>query len=82
MFEFVSTSITNSLNHTYYSAIADIHNLQSTVAHALGFFVFTSRILATDLNTEISISNHYEVLLPYLTQSHWNSTALSTELPT
>jgi hypothetical protein len=32
-----------------YSAIAILHALQFTVAHALGFSVFTSRILATDL---------------------------------
>jgi hypothetical protein len=31
-----------------YSAIADLHNLQFTITHALGFSVFTSRILATD----------------------------------
>jgi hypothetical protein len=30
-----------------------------TVAHALGFSIFTSRLLATDLNTETSTSNHY-----------------------
>jgi hypothetical protein len=33
-----------------YSAIADLHTLQFTVAHALGFSVFTSRILATDIS--------------------------------
>jgi hypothetical protein len=32
-----------------YSAIADLHTLQFTVTHALGFSAFTSRILATDL---------------------------------
>jgi hypothetical protein len=31
------------------SAIAILHTLQLTVTHALGFSVFTSRILATDL---------------------------------
>jgi hypothetical protein len=36
-----------------YSAIADIHTPQHTVAHAHGFFVFTSRLLATDLDTGI-----------------------------
>jgi hypothetical protein len=41
-----------------YSAIADSHNLQLTVAHALGS-VSTSRLLATDLNTEASTSDHY-----------------------
>jgi hypothetical protein len=32
-----------------YSATADLRPLQFTVTHALGFSVFTSRILATDL---------------------------------
>jgi hypothetical protein len=40
--------------HTYlgtrdnYIVITDLHTLQFTVTHALGFSVFTSRILATD----------------------------------
>jgi hypothetical protein len=36
-----------------YSAVADLHTLQSTVTHALGFSVFTSRILATDFYTVV-----------------------------
>jgi hypothetical protein len=32
-----------------YRAIADLHILQFTITHALGFSVFTSHILATDL---------------------------------
>jgi hypothetical protein len=35
-----------------YSTVADLHNLQFTFAQALGFSVSTSRLLATDLNTE------------------------------
>jgi hypothetical protein len=66
MIGFVSTSVTVSLNYNRYSAIDDLHNLQFTVAHALGFSVFTSRLLATDLNTETSTSNHYEVFLQFL----------------
>jgi hypothetical protein len=42
---------------------AGLHNLQFTVAHTLGFSVFISRLLATDRNTEIITSNHYEVFL-------------------
>jgi hypothetical protein len=53
----------NPLITLTYNAIADLHTFQSTVAHALGFPVFTSRLLATDLNTETSISDHYEVFL-------------------
>jgi hypothetical protein len=33
-----------------YSAIADLHTLELTVTYALGFSVFTSRILATDFS--------------------------------
>jgi hypothetical protein len=73
MIGFINTSVTSSLNHTYYSAIADLHNLQFTVAHALGLSVSTSCLLATDLNTETSTSNQYEAFLPFLVQSSWNS---------
>jgi hypothetical protein len=41
--------IRTTWDYTQYSAIADLHTLQFTVTHALGFSVFTSRILATDL---------------------------------
>jgi hypothetical protein len=37
-----------------YSAIADLNTSQFTVTHALGFSVFTSRILATDFNSVIT----------------------------
>jgi hypothetical protein len=52
MIGFISTSVTSSLNHSYYSAFADLHILQFTFAHALGLSVSTSRLLATDLNTQ------------------------------
>jgi hypothetical protein len=36
-------------NYTYLeNAVPDLHTSQFTVAHTLGFPVFTSRILATD----------------------------------
>jgi hypothetical protein len=54
MIGFISTSVKSSLNHTYYSAMVDLHNLQFTFAHALGSSVSTSGLLATDLNTETS----------------------------
>jgi hypothetical protein len=54
---------TVSLNYNHYSAIADLHTFQFTVAHALGFSVSTSRLLATDLNTGTITSNHYEVVI-------------------
>jgi hypothetical protein len=36
-------------DYKQYSTIAILHNLLFTVRHALGFSVFISRILATDL---------------------------------
>jgi hypothetical protein len=72
MIRFISILVTSSLNHTYYTAIAELHNFQFTVAHALGFQVFTSRLLATVLNTETSTSNHYEVFLLFRLQWLWN----------
>jgi hypothetical protein len=52
-----------------YSAIADLHNFHFTVAHALGFFVYTSRFLATDVNIETRTPNRYEVFLLFRFQS-------------
>jgi hypothetical protein len=49
MIGFIGTSITTSLNFNQYSAIADLHNLQFAVTHALGFSVFTSRLPVTEL---------------------------------
>jgi hypothetical protein len=60
MIGFISNSVTSSVNYNEHSATADLFIFQSTVAHALGFSVSTTRLLATDLN---STSNHYEVLL-------------------
>jgi hypothetical protein len=72
MIGFIGTSVTISLNYKPYRAIADLHSFQFTVEHALGFFVFTCRLLATDI-IETSTSNHYEVLLSFLLQSPWNA---------
>jgi hypothetical protein len=77
MIGLIGSSFTMSLNYSQYRGIADLHNLQFTVVHALGFSVSTSRLLATDLNTETSTANHYEVFFPFLVQSPWN---LGTQL--
>jgi hypothetical protein len=63
--------LTPSPIHKQYSAIADLHAFQFTVAHALGFPVSTSRCLVADLNIGTITSNHYEVFLPFLLQSPW-----------
>jgi hypothetical protein len=80
MIGFIGTSVTISVNYNQYSAMADLR-VQSTVAHALGFSVSTSRLLATDLNIETSTSNHYEVFLPFLVQSPGASELNSTAGP-
>jgi uncharacterized membrane protein YcfT len=58
--------------------MADLHNLHFTVAHALGFSVFNSRLLATDLNTETSTLNLYEVFLSSITL--YSSVLICTQL--
>jgi hypothetical protein len=43
-----------TLKYKKYSAIVNLQTFHFTVAHALGFSVFASRLLATDLNAETS----------------------------
>jgi hypothetical protein len=69
---FIDTSVTSSLNYTQLQRYRYSTHFQFTVARALGSSVFTGRLLATDLKTETSTSNHYEVFLPFLVQSPWN----------
>jgi hypothetical protein len=55
------------------SAIADLHALQFTVTHALGFSVFTSRILATDLSVchlKSHMKSPLQRLIPFAISSH------------
>jgi hypothetical protein len=66
---FIGTSVTVSLNYNKYSALTDLHTFQFTVANSLGFSASTSFLLAVDLNTETSTSNHYEVFLLFVVQS-------------
>jgi hypothetical protein len=50
MIGFIDTLYTLLGTTGNYSAIANLHTSQFTVTHALGFSVFTSRILTTDLS--------------------------------
>jgi hypothetical protein len=63
---------TFTLNYTYtqYSAMAQLHHLQFTVAHALGFPVSISRLLATDLYTGITEVSRNNTLPIPLQDSH------------
>jgi hypothetical protein len=50
MIGFIDTyTITQFRTTGYYSAIAILHTFQLTITHALGFPIFTSHILVTDL---------------------------------
>jgi hypothetical protein len=49
MIGFIGTSVTISLNYNQYNTIADLHTFQFTVTHALGYSLFTSRLLVTEL---------------------------------
>jgi hypothetical protein len=76
---FIGTLVT-SLNYNQYrqySVIVDIHIFQFTVTHALGFPVITSRLRATDLNTEtITISLDYTLQTLHINKvfkSHFKS---------
>jgi hypothetical protein len=53
------------------TALLLIYSLFSSPLHMHWDSVSTSHLLATDLNAEISTSNHYEVLL-FCLQSLWN----------
>jgi hypothetical protein len=46
-----------------YGAIAILHTFQFNVTHALGFSVFTNRILATDLSVSLSLQLTHIVIL-------------------
>jgi hypothetical protein len=69
-----------------YSSIAELHNLPFTITHALGFSVFTSRILATNLQqSHCHFKSHvmasFHSLIPFMTflfNHLQNSTELST----
>jgi hypothetical protein len=50
MIGFIAPYTFTTRDYRLYSAIANLQNILFTVAHALGFSVFTSRILATELH--------------------------------
>jgi hypothetical protein len=60
-------------DYTQYSAIAILHTLQFTVANALGFSVFTSRIQATDLSQSYChFNSHTKSSLHSLLSCHYS----------
>jgi hypothetical protein len=95
MIGFIDTSVTSYLNYNQYNSYLQsiqpyrsFTHFQFTVAHALGFSISTSRLLRTDLNTELAIQitiksscyfvfNHYVLHCPnlYSTNLHNSLTA-------
>jgi hypothetical protein len=71
MIGFINAFFVKSLLITINTVLPLIYTFQYTIAHALGFLVSTSRILAMDLNTGTITSNHYEVFLSFLLHSPW-----------
>jgi hypothetical protein len=63
MIGFIETYAFTTRDYRFYSAIADLHTLQFTVAHALGFSVLTNRVLATNSQMKSSLYR----LIPFLT---------------
>jgi hypothetical protein len=71
MIGFITPYTFTTRDYRQYSAIAILHTLHVTVAHALGFSLFTSRILATDLSqSHCHFKSHmkfsFQSLTPFL----------------
>jgi hypothetical protein len=63
MIGFIDAFFVQSLLITINAALSLIYTLSSLPLHTHYYSVFTSSILATDLNTGTITSNHYEVFL-------------------
>jgi hypothetical protein len=78
---FIDTLFTQLDSTGNYSAIADLHTLQFTVTHALGYSIFTSYILATDFSRSRC---HFKSLLKSsfggsIPSCHYSTTASSIQ---
>jgi hypothetical protein len=52
-YQMVTHSLLITLIHRLYNGVSHLHQLESTVAHALGFSVHTSRFPATDVDAPL-----------------------------
>jgi hypothetical protein len=71
MVGFIAAYTFTTRDYRQYSSVAILHALQFTFTHALGFSVFTSRILATDLYpSHCQLKSHmkfsFHSLMPFL----------------
>jgi hypothetical protein len=72
-------------DYRQYSAVADLHTFRLIVPHALGFSIFTSRILATDLHLpprhlKSHMKSSFHHLIPFLALILRLPTQLSSKL--
>jgi predicted deacylase len=69
LLQLVTQSLVVTLIYKQCTAIVDLHRLQSTVAHALGFSISTSRLPAMALNTQTVRVSHsdYQIQNPSFT---------------
>jgi hypothetical protein len=72
MIGFINTLyIHTTQDYRQYSAITDLHTLQFTVTHALGFSAYTSRILAVEIQQshchfKSHMKSSFDSLIPFL----------------
>jgi hypothetical protein len=75
-YKFSGTLVTSSLNHNYYNAIADLHNLRLTVAQAPGFssslVVSWQRISAQKLSLQITVKSSCQFVFNHSGTSELN----------
>jgi hypothetical protein len=75
-------SLLITIKYRQYSATADLYTFQFTVAHALGFPIFTSRLLATDLNTEtITVSLNHTLPVLQMNEAFKQTSLHKTNFP-
>jgi hypothetical protein len=82
MIGFISTTVTFCILITINTALWLYYTLFSPPLYTLGFSVVTSRLLTTDLTTETSTSNDYEIFLLFRLQSLWNLGSKHSSGPT
>jgi hypothetical protein len=75
---FIDAFFVQSLLITINTALSLIYTLSSSSLHTRQNSVSPSRLLATDLNTETSTSNNYEVFLSFLLQLPWTTDSLNS----
>jgi hypothetical protein len=59
----ITGSRSNDFIYWHFVTSYILHNFQSSVAHTLGFSVFTSRLLATDLNTNYHFKSLWNLVI-------------------